>query len=147
MNPLFAIRLTISSIAAFDGAHTISFLAPESRSIEIIPVIVCVLPVPGCMQFKEKLVSKQNKLKYETYRSLNQHDIIFQHVYDLIEYDKLAGVEQLPVTVGVPSHFDNRVDFLDNVFGVSHRDEFFLLWNAEKVRFVDGCFQLFGAVF
>ena len=37
----------ISSTAAFDGAQIRSFFTPDVKSMETIPVIVCVLPVPG----------------------------------------------------------------------------------------------------
>ena len=37
----------ISSTAALEGAHTSNLLMPDVSSIEIIPVIVWVLPVPG----------------------------------------------------------------------------------------------------
>ena len=37
----------ISSTAALDGAQIKSFLTPDVSSIDTIPVIVWVLPVPG----------------------------------------------------------------------------------------------------
>jgi hypothetical protein len=38
---------TISSIAALEGAQTRIFFTPALTSIDIIPFMVCVFPVPG----------------------------------------------------------------------------------------------------
>ena len=45
--PYNDILVIISSIAAFEGAHTIILETPELNNIDIIPVIVYVYPVPG----------------------------------------------------------------------------------------------------
>ena len=47
MNPFNDILTIISSIAEFEGAQTNIFLTPELSSIDNIPVMQCVLPVPG----------------------------------------------------------------------------------------------------
>jgi hypothetical protein len=47
ISPLFESLEIISSTAAFDGAQIKSFLTPDAKSMETIPVIVCVFPVPG----------------------------------------------------------------------------------------------------
>jgi hypothetical protein len=44
---MFEMRNTISSIAAFEGAQMSMRFTSAVTSMEIIPWIVCVLPVPG----------------------------------------------------------------------------------------------------
>jgi hypothetical protein len=40
-------RVTISSIAVFEGAQTRIFPDMQASNMAMIPVMVCVFPVPG----------------------------------------------------------------------------------------------------
>jgi|LauGreDrversion4_2_1035121.scaffolds.fasta_scaffold514163_2 hypothetical protein len=62
--PLVLSLVTISSMAALDGAHIRILSTPEQISIEIIPEIVCVFPVPGYI----------NELVMKYYWTLNKLD-------------------------------------------------------------------------
>jgi len=46
-SPRELILVTISSIAVFEGAHTKTLSIPTATTMDIIPAMVCVFPVPG----------------------------------------------------------------------------------------------------
>lgn len=71
-------RVTISSIPAFDGAHT-SILRLSGRqfvSIDIMPLIVWVLPVPA-KKFKEGIKTGGLDYTYVVPRLIRNHFIAF----------------------------------------------------------------------
>lgn len=84
-SPRELILVTISSIAVFDGAHTKTLSIPTATTMDIIPAMVCVFPVPG-----------YNKIFYKfTYRSLDQCYAFLSHVCDHLERLKLRWIEVL----------------------------------------------------
>lgn len=80
-------RVTISSIAALDGAQISTFPDIEASNIEMIPVIVCVLPVPGYI----------NMILRKAYRSLNKFDGFLIHQCNIMHRFQLTLIETLPM--------------------------------------------------
>ena len=68
--------------------------------IEIIPMMVWVLPVPG---YNIKKRDKENNYKI-TYRSLDKHDVVFRHLNDLLQYFGLTFVELMMILDQIVVH-------------------------------------------
>ena len=64
-------------MAAFEGAQTSIFWTPLWISIEMIPVIVWVFPVPG-------YISDDIVAKVKSYWTLYEEELIRVHVGDLL---------------------------------------------------------------
>lgn len=55
-----------------------------------------------------------------TYRSLNQKNITFRHIDDLVENNELTRVEKLTVSPRILFHLGVSIVYLDDLFGELH---------------------------